>query len=214
MRVVPRSTVPIRLVPKAPEDLFDDAELVRAFSAGETWAAGVIWNRYAPMVYRLLERAMGPSGEAEDLTQEVFLRIFSKMKTLRDATALRAFIYSSAIRMLKWQLRRKRVRRILRLSDTGQLPEHPAASADWEARQFLVRFYGVLDRLRADDRTAFVLKYLEGLRLDEMAVAMGASIATVKRRISRASKEVTRLVDEDVELAAYFRQLGGFDVSE
>jgi RNA polymerase sigma-70 factor, ECF subfamily len=103
------------------------------------------------------------------------------MDTLRDKTALRPFIYSSAVRMLKWQLRRKRVRRILRLSETGQLPDRPGVQVDTEARQLLARFYELLGGVSANDRTAFLLKYLEGLRLDEMAIAMGVSVATVKR---------------------------------
>ena len=188
-----------------------DADLVRAFARGESWAASAIWNRHAPMVYRLMERALGPNDEAEDLTQDAFLSTFSRLPTLRDAEALRSFVYSVALRTLKWELRRRRVRRILRLSDTGRLPELPVRGVDSESRQILARFYALLEHLRVNDRTAFVLRYMEGLKLEEIAERMGVSLATVKRWVSRASDDVTRLVEADGELAAHFREQGGFD---
>jgi RNA polymerase sigma-70 factor (ECF subfamily) len=206
-----RLGVPVQLVSSGAEPVLEDADLVRAFSSGESWAARQIWNRHAPMVYRLLEGALGPNGEAEDLTQDVFLRTFSNLPTLRDVDALRSFIYSVAIRTLKWELRRRRVRRILRLSDTGQLPDLPIRGVDSESRQILVRFYGLLEQLRVNDRTAFVLRHMEGLKLEEIAERMGVSLATVKRWVSRASQDVSSLVEADDELSAHFRRRGGCD---
>jgi RNA polymerase sigma-70 factor (ECF subfamily) len=160
---------------------------------------------------RLLERALGPEGEAEDLTQDVFLRTFSSLPALRDVEALRSFIYSVALRTLRWELRRRRVRRILRLSDTGRLPDLPVRAVDSESRQILSRFYQLLENLTVNDRTVFVLRHMEGLKLEEIAQRLGVSLATVKRRASRASTEVSSLVEADGELAAHFREKGGFD---
>jgi RNA polymerase sigma-70 factor (ECF subfamily) len=185
--------------------------LVRAFSNGEEWAAHAIWARYAPMVYRLLERALGPNGEAEDMTQDVFLSTFSRLSGLRDSSALRSFIYSIALRTLKWQLRSRRVRRIVHLSPNGQPPEVPVRAADSEARQILVRFYALLDRLTVNERTAFVLRHMEGLKLEEIADRMGVSLATVKRFVARATQSVSALVASDRELASYFREMRGLD---
>jgi RNA polymerase sigma-70 factor (ECF subfamily) len=185
--------------------------LVRAFVNAEGWAASAIWRRYAPMVFGLLERALGPNGEAEDLTQDVFLVTFAKLPALRESEALRSFIYSVALRTLKWELRRRRVRRILRLSENGQLPETPVRGTEGDARQVLARFYALLEQLGVDDRAAFVLRYMEGLKLEEIAERMGVSLATVKRRVARASRHVSALVDGDPELSARAGDRGGFD---
>ena len=206
-----RFGLPVQLVTPGAEPVRDDADLVRAFSNGESWAARAIWTRHAPMVYRLLERALGPNGEAEDLTQDVFLRTFARLPALRDIDALRSFIYSVALRTLKWELRRRRVRRILRLSDNGQLPDLPVRGVDSESRQILAHFYALLEQLRVNDRTAFVLRYMEGLKLEEVAERLGVSLATAKRWVSRASHEVSALVEADVELSAQFRERGGFN---
>ncbi len=171
--------------------------------AGEEWAARVAWNRYGPMVFGFLDRALNSAGETEDLTQEVFLRVFGAARTIRDPTALRSFIYSSAVRMLRWHLRSKRVRRLFMLSDSGDLPERSSPSDDAEGRQLLERFYRLLDSLGTNERTAFVLRSLEGLSLDEIVQATGASLATVKRRIRSASMRITALARLDPELAGY-----------
>jgi RNA polymerase sigma-70 factor (ECF subfamily) len=160
------------------------------------------------MVYRLLERALGPDGEADDLTQDVFLRSFARLHTLRESHALRSFIYSVAVRILKWELRRRRVRRILRLPPTGHLPDLPVRPVDSEARQILTRFYSLLDQLGTNERTAFVLRHMEGFKLEEIAEHMGLSLATVKRLLRRGTEKVSVFVDGDHELSSYVRERG------
>lgn len=193
----------LHLVASAAEPDLDDGDLVSAFMNGEDWAAWAIWTRHAPMVHRLLQRALGPGGDAEDLTQDVFFCMFQRIPALRNAGALRSFIYSFALRTLKNELRRRRVRRILRLSPTGQPPEVPVQAADSEARQLLARFYLLLDQLSANERAAFVLQHMEGLTLHEIAESMGVSLATVKRWLSRGSQRVSALVEADRELSSY-----------
>jgi RNA polymerase sigma-70 factor (ECF subfamily) len=211
--VVHRSTLPVRLV--GPDDpVLDDAVLVRAFVAHEDWAPRAIWDRHAPMVYRLLKRALGSQVDAEDFTQEVFLRTFSKIPALRDGNALRSFIYSIALRTLKWELRRRRIRSILRLSDTGRLPE-VAAETDQAQTQNAIRiYYKLLDQLSVNARTAFVLRHMEGMQLQDVATTLGVSLATAKRWVALATKQISRLVDEDGELPFSVSSVGGSDAQE
>jgi RNA polymerase sigma-70 factor (ECF subfamily) len=204
---------PLRLVGQPGEGEPDDAALVRAVLRGEDWAAAAVWHRYAPMVYGVLDRALGSTVESEDLTQEVFWRVFAAFRRLRDPGALRSFIYSAAIRILRWHFRTKRIRRILTLSDSGDLPDQGGPGQDSEGRELLNRFYRLLDALSANDRTAFVLRRIEGLTLEEMATATGASLATVKRRIRRASQQVAMLAKADPDLAQYVLRTGGTDES-
>jgi RNA polymerase sigma-70 factor, ECF subfamily len=193
----------LRLINPASEIEPDDLAIVRGLLAKEEWAARAAWAQYGPMVYGLLDRALGSAGESEDLTQEVFLRVFAAIRTLREPRALRSFIYSAALRMLRWHLRSKRVRRLLLLSDSGELPDHGSQGADSEGRELLQRFYRVLDTLSANDRTAFLLRYVEGLSLDEIVRATEASLATVKRRLRRAADHVAKAAKADPDLSPY-----------
>ncbi|MGA2450635.1 MAG: RNA polymerase sigma factor [Polyangiaceae bacterium] len=199
----PRPISALRLVGSGEPEQLDDAGLVRALVAREEWAATLAWNRFGSMVYGVLDRALGSAAESEDLTQEVFWHVFAAIRTLRDPNALRSFIYSSAIRMLRSYLRAKRVRRFFLLSDSGSVPERACQAPDTEGRDLLDHFYAKLDALGANDRTAFVLRHIEGLSLDEIASVTGASLATVKRRIRRAAQQIDRMISADPDFAEY-----------
>jgi RNA polymerase sigma-70 factor (ECF subfamily) len=187
-----------------------DEALVSAYLNGEARAAEHIWQKHAPMVDRLLRRSLGPVQEIEDLTQEVFLRLFAKLHTLEDPEALRSFIYSIAVRVLRWDLRRRWIRRGVRLLPAGAMPERVTHSDNFEARQAVARFYDILDRLGDRDRIAFILQNMEGLTLEESARSLGVSIATLKRRLSRASQRIEFFVAKDSALSSYLeRGVGG-----
>ncbi len=84
-----------------------DAELVRALRNDDPAAPAELWARCAPAVGRVLAKALGPCLEIEDLTQEIFLRVFVRLPSLRDPSVLRAFVLSVAMNVLKWELRRR-----------------------------------------------------------------------------------------------------------
>jgi len=198
----------LRAVPAAPSVEPDDADLARALIAGEPWAPTVTWNRYSGIVFGIANRALGRDSDAEDLTQEVFYRLFSRIGTLRQPDALRSFVTSFALRIVKWELRKRRARRWLLLWDAGELPETSGQASDPEARQALARFYGVLDRLSARERLVFTLRHLEAMTLEEIAAVMAISLSTVKRVLSKATARVTKWVDRDHDLAHYFETRG------
>lgn len=204
-----RRSVPLYVLPtRAGEGRATDTELARALVAGEPWAIPATWNRFAPTVYGIASRAFGRQTDAEDITQEVFFRLFARAHTLKEPSALRSFVVSFAIRIVKWELRRRRVRRFVRLADSGELPEASAPAVDTESRQVLQRFYGVLDRLGARDRLIFSLRYLESMTLEEVGAAMELSLSTVKRSISHSAARVSAWIAGDQDLATFFESRG------
>lgn len=188
----------------------DDGELVRAAAAGHPGAAKVIWDRYSRLVRSLLRRSMGPEGEVEDLLQEVFLRFFERAGTLRDTGALRSFVVGITLRVARDALRKRRVRRILSLTDSGELPEGSGATDDLGARDALRRLYRILDELRPSARLAWLLRHVEGYELADIGVHLDCSLATVKRRLAAADEKVDKRCASDPVLRAYLtRERGG-----
>lgn len=194
---------PLRVAPSGPETVPEDCDLADALIAGEAWAATATYRKHGRMIFRFLDRALGPSGDAEDLTHEVFVCLFAKVRGLRDRHALRSFVFSIAIRVLKRELRRRRIRRLFNVSGIDQFPEPSAIEFDVEARQALRRLYGILDRLSSQERSAFVLRHVEGMSLDEVSSALGVSLATVKRRLQRATRTVSQAADREPSLGSY-----------
>lgn len=181
-----------------------DVELVRALRADDPGAPAVLWARCSPSVGRILAKALGPSLEIEDLTQEVFLRVFVRLPSLRDPSALRAFVLAVAMNVLKWELRRRWVGSKVRLSPTGALPDIEGTPVDTEARHALRRCYRIFDSLPATERLAFVLRYMEGMTIFEVAAALDVSVSTAKRWVSRGAAKVAEQVAGDADLGSLF----------
>jgi len=193
----------VLVLPGATLDDSEDADLARALIARDPKAPRTLWRRYAPMVFRMLRRALGPGHDVEDLAQEVFLCVFEKVPTLREPKALKAFVISITVLTTRSELRRLWVRRWIRLSGKGDATAKAVVHLDTDSREALGRFYQVLDRINAQDRTLFVLRFMEGLGLLEVAAAAGMSLATTKRRLTRAWAKVILLVERDPLLSQY-----------
>jgi RNA polymerase sigma-70 factor, ECF subfamily len=205
LRPEPRSR--LRMVPppgKAEPE--DDAALVGALRAGDPVAAGRMWDRHAVLVRRILRRVLGPV-DVEDAVQDAFLRLFRDLASLREPSALRSFIIGIAIHVAKSELRRRRARRWLTFSDEEVVVEPEALATDgWhESRAAILRLYRLLDRISDERRMVFVLRFIEGLELTELAVVLGCSLATTKRRVADASRRVYLLAAADPLLASYLQ---------
>jgi len=182
----------------------DDATLARAASAGDPRATGVIWDRFSPLVRRVLRRTLGPQAEVEHLLQNVFVRVLEQLSSLPESAQLRPFVVSVTVKVLSAELRRHRFRRLLRLrSPWHSTDELQAGAADSTTRSALSALYRILDQLDADARLAFTLRHFEGLPITELASATDASLASAKRRLARASARVQAAVQRDAALTAY-----------
>ena len=185
------------LVARQEATAIDDATLARSAMACDPGAHPAIWDRYNSPVRRVLRRAMGPGNDVEDEVQEVFLRFYRNSALLRNPAALRSFLFGIAMRVAASELRSRRIRGWLRLTPDGVLDDHAAPHADPDAREAVKRLYAILDRLETKSRLAFVLHHVEGLELLEVASALGVSLATVKRRLSRVSARVWAMAQGD-----------------
>jgi RNA polymerase sigma-70 factor (ECF subfamily) len=181
-----------------------DGALVLALRRGDARAELAAWNRFSPGVDATLRRLLGPSPEADraDLLQEVFIRFFRRVGTLREPAAVRGFLTGICLRVVQGEIAARRRRSWLRLTPTGDTPE-AATARDDESREAVHRYYRVLDRLAGEDRSIFVARTIEGLTLDEVAALHGVSVSTAQRRIERATARVALLVRRDPLLAGF-----------
>jgi len=181
----------------------DDATLARAARERDPRAASVFWDRFSPLVRRVLRRTLGPEALVEGLLQEVFLRLFTQLCSPRDLTELRQSVIGVSAQVLRGELRRRRLRRLLRLRDAPVLPEPEATLADPTTRAALRSLYGVLDGLHPETRLIFALQKFEGLRAAEIATALDVPLATAKRCLEKADAQVGRQLRRDVAFRAY-----------
>lgn len=187
-----------------------DGHLVSGIRAQTHGATRALWDRYAPLVTGLVRRALGPEHDADDLVQEIFLRVFRYLKQLRDPDALRSFVVSITMNTIRQEFRQRKLRRWLRLTDTGVVPERPGAW-DPSPRLALARFYRILDDLNVEERSCFLMRHFEGLEQPEIAAALDLSVATMKRRLARATERVMRRVKQDPALMEFMASSAFFN---
>ncbi len=188
----------------------DDATLARAASSGDPRATGVLWDRFSPLARRMLRRTLGPQAAVESLLQEVFVRAIEQLPNLADSAQLRPFMVGVTARVLASELRRRRMRRLLRLRPR-QEADGSIGPSDAGVRTALSALYRILDELDADARLAFTLRHFEGLQVSEVAMATDASLSRAKRRLARANARVQAELQRDATLGAYAAAVGSGD---
>jgi RNA polymerase sigma-70 factor (ECF subfamily) len=169
-----------------------DADLVARSLQGRQDAFEVLFDRYARQVYNIAYRISGSSTEAEDLTQDIFMRAFRTLGTLRQPQAFAAWLYQMATNVCLDGVRRRRVPQA-ELSEAvvstypdesrWRSPEAVALASDdqhavWE----------VLARLAPSQRTALALRELYGLSYGDIAATLGTSVGAVEVLIFRARR--------------------------
>lgn len=172
--------------------------------AGHTWAVAETWRRFAPMVLMLARRTLGSYAEAEDIGQVVFQRVFRKAKALRDPDSLRSFIYAFALRALKTELRKKKLRAWLSFERPEVLATLGSRCPDIESQDILHRFKALLDRLDSREQMVFTMRRMESMTVEEIASAMGISESTVKRSMAHASTKLSGWIKSDPGLASLY----------
>jgi RNA polymerase sigma-70 factor, ECF subfamily len=185
----------------------DDATLACALIEKKVEAPRVAWTRFSPLVRRILRRSLGPQHDVEDIVQDVFLCLFERVHTLRDPVALKAFVIAITVRTARYEIRRARVRRWVGLSRTAELPDLRVVNADTNSQHALIHFYRALNRINERDRTAFVLRFIEGMEASEVATALEVSVPTARRCFTRAWERVTFFAQRDPFLVDYLSTL-------
>jgi RNA polymerase sigma-70 factor (ECF subfamily) len=163
-----------------------DAELVLAVAGGDNDAVGIVWDRHSRLVRSVLRANLGADSALEDLVQEVFVVFLRSASTIRSGEGLRSFLATVAVRTVIGELRRRRVRRWVTLSATGDVPDAPLPARDIESKQVLDGLFRVLAGVSTPLRLAFQLRHVEGLEMTEVATALGVSESTAKRNLAKA----------------------------
>jgi RNA polymerase sigma-70 factor, ECF subfamily len=178
-----------------------DPQLVRRCLAGEDSAWEDLLKTHNRKVYNLCYRFTGRTNEAEDLTQEVFIKIFQTLRTYDEAQGtFSTWLNRVARNHLVDHYRRTHKDRLTSsledepgvLQETPSREEHPVARIESRERHELLQ--AALDRLSPDMREAVVLRDFQDLDYEEIAQVLGVPQGTVKSRINRGRLELARVI--------------------
>jgi RNA polymerase sigma-70 factor (ECF subfamily) len=179
-----------------------DAALVVAARAGEDWAREALFRRHANMVAGIAFRLLGRDEDVDDLVQDSFVEALRSLDRLQAPQAFASWLASIVVRTSSKVIRRRRLltRLGLRRRDAGvEIDAVVSPSAPPDVAAELRALYGRIEALPARERVALVLRRVEGLGIDEIAALVGASPATVKRRIAEGEQKLGKFRGEAPE---------------
>jgi RNA polymerase sigma-70 factor (ECF subfamily) len=139
---------------------------------------------------------MGRDDEVDDVVQDVFLAYFRFHRDIREPAAVRGWLATTTVRVVRRRLRLRRIGFLLRLQDRADPAELQAFGASPEDCAVLTSIHRVLEAVAVNERIAWVLRYLEQEQIDDVARICRCSPATAKRRISAAHSVVKRALDD------------------
>ena len=172
-----------------------EAALVQRCVAGDETASAQLVAEHQRIVIQLATNLLGDREEALDLSQEVFMRVFRTLGRFRGHSSLRTWIYRIAVNQAR---NRHRFWRRRHRADQVSLDQHVAVHGDvlrgtaptpdrvLAQKELAARLRLALDRLPFEQRTAIVLREVDGLSYGEIAYSLDLAVGTVKSRLTRA----------------------------
>ena len=181
-------------------EVLKDVELVELVLAGQQNAFEALVERYKDAVQNLAYRMLGNPTEAEDVTQEVFVRAYTQLATYKPAHKFSTWLLSIASHLAIDQLRRRRflalpledVPFLEWIADLGVGPEQSALQGE---QQDEIQAY--LQRLPSKYRAVIVLRYWYDLSYEEISAALNLTPALVKARLHRARELLARYINDN-----------------
>lgn len=171
-----------------------DAALVERLRANNFAALGILFDRYYPQIYRTAAGITRDSAAADDIAQDVFLRLHQYAHRIDTALPLMPWLYRVTVNLSYTWVSRRQKRRISLEDLVDQIISPPTCAPDHQAEfsevQAIVR--SAIRDLHIQQRVVIVLHYLTGLSLEEIADVLDLPLGTVKSRLHYARENLRR----------------------
>jgi RNA polymerase sigma-70 factor (ECF subfamily) len=186
----------LQAVPRAdePEGSIDDAAILRLAKTGDLDAFERLVRLHERRVFALAWRVTGDAEDAKDATQEAFIRLHNHLGRIESDRSLLAWLCTTAVNVCRDIARRRQRSRTVSMDELAAAAPDPSASpealfADSELEDRLMKG---LRSLPEKERSALLLREMEGLSTAEVARVLGSSEVTVRSQISNARLKLRR----------------------
>ena len=176
----------------------DDVTLIQHFLRGDQRAFDQLVLKHQATLRRMLYEATGDVEDANDLAQEVFIKVYNRLDRFRGQSAFSTWLYRIAVNVLNSHFRRQRLRSFLSLSDA---PVAAAVDSGGDYGGLAEELAALLPRLSAQQRGVVVLRAIQGLGVADTARILRTSENVVKVAYHAARLRLRRWRDEEAGAA-------------
>jgi len=175
-----------------------ERELVERCRRGEVGAFDELVDRYKNLVFAMIHRTLPDPSSADDLAQDVFLRIHRGLPYFRGEARLSTWVYRIVVNVCMQD--RGRGEQSVSLDDANARVSTPAA-ADRHANDLELRdrLEKAIAQLPPQQRVLIAAHYLRGVQYEELAEAMNLPLGTVKNQLHRAKRQLRMLLETDLK---------------
>jgi len=176
--------------------LQDDKQLVNRFQKGEERAFNELVRKYQTQIYAVARGMMRSHEEAEDIVQEVFIRVYQRLNNFRGDSTFFTWIYRITVNLSLNALRKRKARQILSIDNTGlsiaSKADHP--DIKMEKAETMERIARAIEKLPGKQKMVFTLRYYQGLPHAEIARIMNRDVGTIRANYHQAIRKLQKAV--------------------
>jgi RNA polymerase sigma-70 factor (ECF subfamily) len=180
-------------------DVNNDFEYIKRFTDGDESAFNEIVRRYQQKIYWHARRMLGNHLDADEVTQEVLIVIYNKLRTFNYNSSLYTWIFRITSNRSKNMLKRKTLRKFLVPGDEEyeKLRSDEDIIENLSIREQFKQLESVLGRLPAKQKEVFILRNFEELSYEEISDITGKSVGGLKANYFHALKKVTEMMKNE-----------------
>ncbi|MEM8931643.1 MAG: RNA polymerase sigma factor [Acidobacteriota bacterium] len=197
MVVTERSDASSEALPEASAAPPIDADrlLVERARRGDVEAFEQLYRRHVGRIHATCRRLCGDVSEAEEMTQEAFVRAWQKLDTFRGQSLFSSWLHRLSVNVVlgHWRSAKRYRQRVVAIDDVGSAPEPEVEVPEGLA----IDLERAIATLPPGARTVFVLHDIEGWRHRDIAEQVGLAVGTSKTQLHRARRLLRRVLDGD-----------------
>jgi RNA polymerase sigma-70 factor (ECF subfamily) len=179
-----------------------DIEMIALCQQGDRQAFNRLVMQYQNLVYNFLYRLAPRWENVDDLAQEVFVKVYRSIRTLKDRTQFKSWLHRIAVSVYIDEQRRQKKHRERLIADERVLEVQPdpgdTPGQRLERAELQIQLQQALDELPDEFKMAIVLREIQGLSYEEIARTVDCSIGTVRSRIFRGRKFLQTLLKDQM----------------
>jgi RNA polymerase sigma-70 factor (ECF subfamily) len=176
----------------------NDFELVEKFVSGDETAFNLLARKYQKKIYWHARQMLGDHLDADEITQEVLIVMYNKLKTFGFKSSLYTWIYKIVSTRSLNQLRRKKLKRLVTFDSVNEkeLSGKSDIVQDIANREKLEKVNNALEKLPTKQRQIFVMRNYDQLSYEEISDITGKSVGGLKANYFHALKKILEYVNE------------------
>lgn len=178
-------------------DSYNDIELVDLAKGGQARALEQLFEKHYITVYRLAYKWCGVKEDAEDIAQEVFVKLVHKLHTFRQKSAFKTWLYRIVVNTAKDFSRKRAGKQALEADFVLEQHRHNPGGSGGDTVE-TPRLMAAIDKLPLKQKEAVLLVYGEGLSHQETSKVLGCAETTVSWRIFQAKKRLKKSLEQEI----------------